>query len=104
MRSSRRCATTASIRSGSIASTSSDCSRRAARDVWRYHSRSWSRRRSRPTASSLNGDAMDSKRRVLIIEDNADLLAILEQLLSADYHVATARRGEEGVTLATSFR
>jgi DNA-binding response OmpR family regulator len=47
---------------------------------------------------------MDEKPRVLIIEDNADLLAILEQLLSEDYVVATARRGEEGVTLATTFR
>jgi two-component system, cell cycle response regulator DivK len=47
---------------------------------------------------------MDSKPRVLIIEDNADLLSILEQLLSEEYVVATARRGEEGVTLATSFR
>ena len=47
---------------------------------------------------------MDGKRRVLIIEDNADLLTILEQLLSEDYAVATARRGEEGVTLAMSFR
>ncbi|HEX6135274.1 MAG TPA: response regulator [Longimicrobiales bacterium] len=47
---------------------------------------------------------MESKPRVLVIEDNADLLAILEHLLSADYVVATARRGEEGVTLATTFR
>jgi DNA-binding response OmpR family regulator len=47
---------------------------------------------------------MRTKRRVLIIEDNADLLSILEQLLSEEYVVATARRGEEGVTLATSFR
>lgn len=47
---------------------------------------------------------MESRPRVLVIEDNADLLAILEQLLSAEYDVATARRGEEGVTLATVFR
>lgn len=47
---------------------------------------------------------MEGKPRVLVIEDNADLLAILEQLLSADYVVATARRGEEGVTRAMSFR
>lgn len=47
---------------------------------------------------------MDGKQRVLIVEDNMDLLEILEQLLSVDYSVATARRGEEGITLATSFR
>ncbi|HEX2168169.1 MAG TPA: response regulator [Longimicrobiales bacterium] len=47
---------------------------------------------------------MDTRPRVLIIEDNADLLSILEQLLSEEYVVATARRGEEGVTLAVSFR
>jgi DNA-binding response OmpR family regulator len=47
---------------------------------------------------------MDTRRRILIIEDNADLLTILQQLLSTEYDVATARRGEEGVTLATSFR
>jgi DNA-binding response OmpR family regulator len=47
---------------------------------------------------------MDARPRVLIVEDNADLLNILEQLLSPDYEVRTARRGEDGVTLATSFR
>jgi CheY-like chemotaxis protein len=47
---------------------------------------------------------MDAQPRVLIIEDNADLLSILQELLSAEYEVATARRGEEGVTVATSFR
>lgn len=47
---------------------------------------------------------MDAKPRVLIIEDNPDLLTILEQLLSDEYAVATARRGEEGVTLAMAFR
>lgn len=47
---------------------------------------------------------MHAKPRVLIIEDNVDLLTILEQLLSDEYVVATARRGEEGVTLATTFR
>lgn len=33
-----------------------------------------------------------------------DLLEILEQLLGLDYSVATARRGEEGIALATTFR
>jgi DNA-binding response OmpR family regulator len=42
--------------------------------------------------------------RVLIIEDNADLLGILKQLLSADYDVSIASRGEEGVALAGSVR
>lgn len=44
------------------------------------------------------------KPKVLIIEDNADLRAILEHLLSTDYLVATAGRGEDGVSLALSFR
>jgi DNA-binding response OmpR family regulator len=47
---------------------------------------------------------MESRAKVLIIEDNTDLLNILEQLLGADYDVATARRGEDGVRLATSLR
>jgi CheY-like chemotaxis protein len=47
---------------------------------------------------------MDAKPRVLIIEDNMDLLEILEQLLGVEYSVATARRGEEGIALATTFR
>jgi DNA-binding response OmpR family regulator len=47
---------------------------------------------------------MAARPKVLIIEDNADLLNILEQLLSAEYAVSTARRGEDGVTLATSLR
>lgn len=38
--------------------------------------------------------------KVLIIEDNVDLLHILEQLLASEYRVWTARRGEEGVSLA----
>jgi two-component system, cell cycle response regulator DivK len=47
---------------------------------------------------------MDARPRVLIIEDNVDLLNILEQLLGLEYDVRTARRGEDGVTLASSFR
>lgn len=44
------------------------------------------------------------RRRVLIVEDNADLLAILQQLLSDEYEIATARRGEDGVSLATRLQ
>lgn len=44
------------------------------------------------------------KPRILIIEDNADLLAILEHLLATDYLVATAGRGEDGIALAKSLR
>ena len=47
---------------------------------------------------------MDARPKVLIIEDNADLLTILEQLLSVEYEVATARRGEDGVMIATSLQ
>lgn len=47
---------------------------------------------------------MVARPKVLIIEDNADLLRILEQLLSAEYEVTTARRGEDGVQIATSLR
>lgn len=47
---------------------------------------------------------MDTRPRVLIIEDNADLLAILEHLLSEEFVVATADRGEDGVALAAAFR
>jgi DNA-binding response OmpR family regulator len=47
---------------------------------------------------------MEGRSKVLIIEDNPDLLSILEQLLGTEYDVTTARRGEDGVTLATSLR
>lgn len=42
--------------------------------------------------------------RVLIVEDNADLLAILRELLSQEYEVQTARRGEDAIAIARSFR
>jgi DNA-binding response OmpR family regulator len=41
---------------------------------------------------------------ILIIEDNADLLAILQQLLSRTYRVVTAQRGEQGIELARAQR
>jgi DNA-binding response OmpR family regulator len=47
---------------------------------------------------------MQSRRKVLIVEDNADLLHILEQLLSVEYDVSTARRGEDGVSIALALR
>ncbi len=42
--------------------------------------------------------------RILIVEDNPDLLLILDQLLSADHEVVTARRGEDGVALVRTWR
>jgi DNA-binding response OmpR family regulator len=47
---------------------------------------------------------MEPRPKVLIIEDNVDLLCILEQLLGTEYEVSTARRGEDGVSMATSLR
>jgi DNA-binding response OmpR family regulator len=47
---------------------------------------------------------MEARPRILIIEDNTDLLEILEHLLAAEYDVATARRGEDGIAVAKSFR
>jgi DNA-binding response OmpR family regulator len=43
-------------------------------------------------------------RKILIVEDNVDLLVVLKEVLSADYEVVTARRGEDAVTLARSHR
>lgn len=42
--------------------------------------------------------------RILIIEDNPDLLSILKELLSFEFEVATARRGEDGIALARTFQ
>lgn len=42
--------------------------------------------------------------RILIVEDNADLLAILRELLSQHYEVEIARRGEDAITVAPTFR
>jgi two-component system, cell cycle response regulator DivK len=42
--------------------------------------------------------------RILIVEDNPDLLAILRELLGQEYEVQTARRGEEGIETAKTFR
>ena len=41
--------------------------------------------------------------RILIVEDNPDLLAVLREVLAAEYEVATARRGEDAVTIAQTF-
>jgi DNA-binding response OmpR family regulator len=38
--------------------------------------------------------------KILIVEDNPDLLLILDQLLSTEYEVITTRRGEDAVVLA----
>ncbi|MFP4623841.1 MAG: response regulator [Gemmatimonadota bacterium] len=38
--------------------------------------------------------------RILLVEDNTDLLTILEDLLSTEHEVHTARRGEEAVSRA----
>lgn len=38
--------------------------------------------------------------KILIVEDNPDLLAILRDLLATEHEVETARRGEEGVDAA----
>jgi two-component system, cell cycle response regulator DivK len=42
--------------------------------------------------------------RILIVEDNLDLLAILRELLGTEHEVYTARRGEDGIELARSRR
>lgn len=42
--------------------------------------------------------------KVLIVEDNPDLLFILRDLLSEEYQVETARDGEEGLARAREFR
>jgi two-component system, cell cycle response regulator DivK len=43
-------------------------------------------------------------RRVLIVEDNPDLLGILKELLSRDYDVATARTGEDAIRIAAKHQ
>ena len=45
-----------------------------------------------------------SRARILVVEDNADLLKILNELLSQEYDVATARRGEDAITIAKTFK
>jgi DNA-binding response OmpR family regulator len=42
--------------------------------------------------------------RILIVEDNADLSTILEQVLGADFEVRTALNGEDGIAIAQSFQ
>ena len=42
----------------------------------------------------------EGRLRILIVEDNIDLLDILAELLSQEYDVRTARRGEDGVKIA----
>lgn len=42
--------------------------------------------------------------RILIVEDNADLLVILKELLSTEFEVCTARTGEEAISYAESFQ
>jgi DNA-binding response OmpR family regulator len=42
--------------------------------------------------------------RILIVEDNPDLLAILKELLAREYDVITARTGEDAIKLAEQQR
>ena len=42
--------------------------------------------------------------KILIVEDNTDLLIILRDLLSIEYEVSTARTGEEAIKLAERFQ
>jgi DNA-binding response OmpR family regulator len=42
--------------------------------------------------------------RILIVEDNPDLLMVLDTLLSAEHEVLTARRGEEAIALVRSSK
>lgn len=49
-------------------------------------------------------DETADSRRILIVEDNAELLTIMEELLSEEYEVATATAGEEGIERARQFR
>jgi CheY-like chemotaxis protein len=41
--------------------------------------------------------------KILVVEDNTDLLTILRDLLASDHEVVTARRGEEAVERARSM-
>jgi DNA-binding response OmpR family regulator len=42
--------------------------------------------------------------RLLIVEDNADLSTIMEQVLGADFDVRTALTGEEAIAVAQAFQ
>lgn len=41
--------------------------------------------------------------RILIVEDNVDLLTILDEVLSSDFEVRTARTGEDAIAIAREF-
>lgn len=41
--------------------------------------------------------------RILIVEDNIDLLTILEEVLSTDFEVRTAQNGEDAIEIARAF-
>jgi DNA-binding response OmpR family regulator len=41
--------------------------------------------------------------RILIVEDNPDLLAIFKQVLGTDFDVRTALTGEDAIAIAASF-
>lgn len=42
--------------------------------------------------------------RILVVEDNADLCAMIEEALSTDFDVRCATGGEEGVRVARAYR
>jgi two-component system, cell cycle response regulator DivK len=46
---------------------------------------------------------METRPTILIIEDNADLVSILQLLLSEHFEVRSARTGEEGIDLAAEI-
>jgi two-component system, OmpR family, alkaline phosphatase synthesis response regulator PhoP len=41
--------------------------------------------------------------RILIVEDNIDLLTILEEVMSTDFDVRTAQNGEDAIEIARAF-
>jgi CheY-like chemotaxis protein len=92
---------------GSTASTWSGWWRRAARAASPSRWTRWWHGRIRRGAAAGDptqaAEAAWTRRKVLIIEDNVDLLEILSSC-SARVRRGTARRGEDGVTLATSLR
>ena len=47
-------------------------------------------------------EADDDSYRLLIVEDNVELLLLMQQLFSRDYHVLTAANGEEALRIAES--
>ncbi|MCD8385549.1 MAG: ATP-binding protein [Bacteroidales bacterium] len=59
---------------------------------------------SKPQAAMPQIDAQDSRPRILIVDDNSEIVGFVENVLAEDYQCVTASNGRAGLAVAATFR